>query len=277
MFDLLKEWLWNPGTLGVALIILFVSQAWARYRRRSSTIRWRVLHQPLAITARDQHHGTIEVRHNGQLANSVFFSSMELQNDSSIDYENVRFTFTTPDGVRFLSGVGTIEGCSDRLLPDGQLAIPAPPIPGQVLSAGGGVQTIAVAAPAANIAMPAPAQNQLDFVVPTLNRYTKLTFNFLLDAAPARQAKIQLSCLHKGIRTKEKNYPQFIPAVLAGESALKASIVGINISIVFVIWLCFSHPVYWGYYILVLSIGVLNNFVGLIAIKIFKMLNRFFG
>jgi len=277
MFNLLKEWLLNPGTLGVALIVLFLTQTWARYRRRSSTIRWRVLHHPLAITARDQHHGNIEVRHNGQLANSVFFSSMELQNDSSIDYENVRLTFTTPDGVRFLSGVGTIDGCSDRILPDGQSAIPAPPILGQVLPAGGGVQAIAVAAPVAGTAMPVPAQNQLEFVVPTLNRYTKLTFNFLLDAAPARQAKIQLSCLHKGIRTKEKKYPQFIPAVLAGESMQKASIVGICISIIFVTWLCFSHPEYWGYYILVLSIGILNNFVGIIVIKIFKMLNRFFG
>lgn len=261
MFEFIKSLIWNPGTVISGVVVLIVTQVWARYRHRSTTLRWRALHQPLAIATRDAQHGTVEVTYNGSPANNVYVTSLELHNDSSVDHENVQIIFMASDGCGFLSGVGVIKGCADKLIPSA-----APVQPAQTNT------TNAVLASRTTI-----GQNRMEFSIPILNRYTTITFMFLTHAVPGRIVNVQLSCLHKGIRTKELRYPQFLPGIIWGESARKATIIGIFVELLVVIWLCFTYPLHWWAFVLVLILGTLTMLYGAVAIKFLKYVNRFIG
>lgn len=261
MLQLIKDLIWNPGTVIGGVVVLIITQAWTRYRHRSTTLRWRALHQPLAITTRDAQHGTVEVTYNGVPANNVYVTSLELHNDSGVDHENVQIVFNASDGAGFLSGVGVIKGCADRLIPTTVRAQQAQP---------NTTNTPAV--------LGAPiAQNRLEFIIPTLNRYTTITFIFLTHAVLGRIVNVHLSCLHKGIRTKELRYPQFLPGIIWGESVRKASIVGFFMELLFVLWLCYTYPLHWWAFVLVFILGTLTMLYGAGAIKLLKSINRFFG
>ena len=100
---------------------------------------------------------------------------------------------------------------------------------------------------------------------------------FLTHAVPGRIVNVQLSCLHKGIRTKELRYPQFLPGIIWGESARKATVIGIFAELLVVIWLCYTYPLHWWAFVLVFILGTLTMLYGAGAIKFLKYINRFFG
>lgn len=259
MSKLMKDLFWNPFVGG--LIVLIATQIWARYRHRSTMLRWRALHQPLAITTRDAHHGTVQVTYNGSPVTNVYVTSLELQNDSSVDHQNVQLAFIASEGAGFLSGVGVIKGCADKLMP----------------KATSNLSTQMQATTATPASSKPVVQNRLEFSIPVLNRYTTITFIFLTHADLGRIVNVQLSCLHQGIRTKELRYPQFLPGIIWGESIRKAVAVGFIIQLIVVIVLCYIYPTHSWAFVLVLILGMLTMLYGAVAVKFLKYLNRVVG
>jgi len=165
-----------------------VVHLWRRYRERMVTLRWQVSHQPLGFSSQDVLFGTIEIRYNGNPVHNLFFTLIEIQNDSNSDLTNVDLNFVFNDGSEIRMSHGAVQG-SANMLPFAEpfetdlrrfltLQQDDPPKAG----------------------LPGTLFRRRDYRVPTLNRGAVVRVGMLVQAQTGQQPFIQVASDHPGLR-----------------------------------------------------------------------------
>src|SRR5262245_41563386 len=103
-----------PAAVWVAIGALF-AHLWHRYRSRMTTLRWQAAHQPLGVSTQDALFGTIEVRYNGQPVHNLFFTTIDLQNQSNSDLKEIDLNLVFEDGTIIFMAHGAVQGSANML------------------------------------------------------------------------------------------------------------------------------------------------------------------
>ena len=165
-----------------------VAQFWRRYRARMVVLRWQANHQHLAVSAQDALFGTIEVLYNGNQVHNLFFSTIDLQNQSNTDLANIDLNIVFQDGTTIYMAHGAVQG-SANTLPF------ADPFASEL--------DRFIKLPASDPNRPsigAALTRRRDFRVPILNRGASLRIAMLVQALPGRQPFVNLACDARGVR-----------------------------------------------------------------------------
>lgn len=165
-----------------------VAQFWRRFRARMTILRWQAGHVPVAVSGQDAVFGTIEVLYNGNQVHNLFFTTIDLQNQSNTDLADIDLNIVFQDGTTIFMARGAVQG-SANALPfadpfDRELDrfIKLSPTDPNRASLG-----VALAL-------------RRDFRVPVLNRGASLKISMLVQAPPGRQPFVSLACDAKGVR-----------------------------------------------------------------------------
>lgn len=165
-----------------------LAQLWRRYRERMVTLRWQALHQPIAISTQDALFGTVEVRYNGNPVQNLFFSTIDVQNESNSDLTNLDLNLVFNDGTVIYISHGAVQG-SANMLPFAESF--AADLDRFVGSQPDDPQRPLLAA---------TLSRRRDYRVPSLNRGASLQIGMLVQAQPGRQPIIQLASDHSGLK-----------------------------------------------------------------------------
>lgn len=211
----LLERLWDPfaGAMWAAAGAILV-HLWRRYRNRMVILRWQASHQALAISARDVLFGTIEVRYNGNPVQNLFFTTVDVQNESARDLTNVDLNLVFQDGTTIYMAHGAVQG-SANTLPF------ADPFAADL--------TRLLALPPNDPSAPALAaalSRRRDFRVPVLNRGGSVRVAMLVQASAGRQPLVQLACDYPGVRLVFQGPRQLVFGVEQGRAALAGFVAG---------------------------------------------------
>lgn len=206
-FEVLRR-LWDPIATPISLAAgALATHLWRRYLNRLAVFRWSVAHHNVAVAGTDPNFGQIQILWNNAPVGNLQFCFIELENESSRDFENVEVKFWYVDGTNFLAR-GTVFGTHQGL----------PWSPG-------------FAALLAHLAA-TPVDHQLaddvqfalthrEYVVPIFNRETKLTFAFLVHPPTIQGPTLQVACEHKGVRLYQRpQRPMVFGVVQAHASGL---------------------------------------------------------
>ena len=192
--------------LGGAIITL-LAQAWLR---RRGVFTYRVTHGRVGVSADDPIYGSVRVTWNDNPANNLFFSVIELTNESATDYKDVV--------VRMFSNNTTLLSESvfiaDSVMPipysdDYRQAIAVPP--GQT---------------------PTPEQfaiynSRREYLVPVLNRGQVVRLSVLNAALEEGGPSIWLDIQHAGVNCKFKPPGVHVIGVARSKAILVGSLVGV--------------------------------------------------
>lgn len=88
---------------------------WTRYRRRRSKLRWTAVYQPMAFATQDFGWGEVQILYDGSPTQNLHMVSIELQNASPNDLENVRIDVVTDPGTIVLRSQGVVRGSLQNL------------------------------------------------------------------------------------------------------------------------------------------------------------------
>ena len=185
-------------------------------RNKSGVLGYTVTWQRIGISTDDQIHGEVRVHWQNQQVRNLFAYTIDIENLSSVDYDNIV--------LRFYSGGDTIILTEQSHIVDQPSIVPWSP------------------AFQARIAIPdgqKPTQQQFDeyqhnreYLLPVLNRRQKLSFTFLCtkpndDADPG----IFVSTPSKGVRLKRLKLPFVILNPIFGVPIPVALVRGIGICV----------------------------------------------
>ena len=224
----------SKNLLAVSLISLTVGSLitllFTKIRNKSGVLGYTTTWNKIGVSADDAIHGPIRVHWQDQQFRNLFFYTIEVENLSSVDYDNIELNFYSGDDTiiltdqtRFLGQPAIVNwspAFSERIaIPDGETT----------------------------------TERQLDvynhnrgYLVPVLNRRQKLSFTFLCTVPKGDDAPgIFLTTPSKGVRLKPLKLPFVIlnpilgvPIPVALTRALGLAVVVVIICGVFVknIW-----------------------------------------
>ena len=107
------------------------------------------------------------------------------------------------------------------------------------------------------------------YCVPVLDRGQELRITYLVHAAPNTFPEIYMTCPSKGVRIKEKRYPQ-LPAFLWGIPIQSAVIVGILAAIGLFGLVIWRISTLWIAALICLFIGLFGNVWGAVIVKTYN-------
>ena len=82
---------------------------WARFRGRLVKLRWAVQYHRVAVSAQDAAFGTIQVLHNNRPVNNLHIATLQIQNESVRDLQNVELNIACFDGSTILVSEGALS------------------------------------------------------------------------------------------------------------------------------------------------------------------------
>jgi len=240
------EFRWIP-TIGGALLGAIGSHLWRRFRERMITLRWSANNVPLAIGGELPELGRITVQHEGQDVDNVMFSTVEVENESVHDIENLEVVLGYRDGTTFLTGGGSVAGSMRRF------------------DASEHFRRLWEENPS----NPAVLSFR-EYVIPVLNRGATAVFTHVVRCPDVLRHRVELSCVHPGVRVVERaRAPQML-----GVTPADAARVGMPTVVLLVATLVYSVPIPWVDALVALLLGLFAQVVGIAMIHVWRVLVR---
>ena len=207
-----------------------------------------VSHFPAGLTTDDPVFGTVQVTWNNNPVQNLYFSKVELRNESLNDYEGVvRVVASDATLLTEQTGVG---GTSRALKWTEEFS--------QQLS----VQQGGPATPS-QIAIYSRLR---EFQIPTMNRGQVVYLSFLNDATPGKVPRIELEVLHKGVRLEFRmNQQQFMGIPLPS-----ATLVGVTLGTLVLLGVILLTDGSWFAASLSFVFGLVVRVPGALAIKAWR-------
>jgi hypothetical protein len=251
LLDALPEAIW-------AAIGALLTHIWHRYRSRMTALRWQAAHLPLGVSAQDALFGTIEVRYNGQPVHNLFFTTIDLQNQSNADLKEVDLNLVFQDGTIIYMAHGEVHG-SANMLP---FAEPFNSDLNRFL----GLQPQDPNRPALGAAL----SRRRDFRVPVLNRGASLRIAMLVEAQPGQRPFVNLACDHAGVKLLFQGPQDLLFGVQRG----LAAVTGLTAALATVIILVASPINTTATAFIALALGSLTAAIGAGLIRSFRWFLR---
>ncbi len=172
-----------------------------KFKERLTYLKYRIFFNAIGTTSQHNYWGNIEVRHNGRVTNHLSFVTIEIQNDSNKDLQNVSVDIWADKRSQILghSGnyneTGNVVGLESsyysyfndvlkRSEEDEELkqSNPQHQTPVQLLSEREWVQC------------------NKKFILPVFNRHTGVKLNLLIENFEGKKPILTVSILHKSIK-----------------------------------------------------------------------------
>ncbi len=235
-----------------------VITAWITQRvlNKRGLFSYFVTHNRVGITTEDTTFGNVSVTWNGSSIRHLFFSIIELTNNSLNDYENVIIR-TYTDNTTLLSE-------STQIIDTPNILEWSEKFKKQLHVEEGATAT--------------PAQNEIynsqrEYLIPVFNRSQKINISYLNSANSEETPSIWLSATVKGVKVK---FRQPVPLIL-GESQPLAALVGVVIGLLSLIPLVLlvSNP--WVIALLAIVYGFIAQLPGALFIKTVRKIKDVIG
>ena len=241
------------GTVLWAFAGALVLHLWQRYLGRMATIRWSEIHNQVASSGHDPNIGHLQVLWNDKPVENIQLCTVEVENESSRDLKDVEVKFCYEDGTKFLDR-GTTYGTT-QFFPFGTHFNAA-------------LQRITATSPEqqANDYDLQYVHSRREFVVPVMNRGTKLRFMFFVRTLTLHPPKLAVAIEHSGVKLRQQ--PQ--RPILLGVPQTHAIWTGLVLGLAIAVWLgpLISVPVMAAIFAFI--IGCLFAALGAVAIRLFR-------
>ena len=255
---------WIGGAIGGSLLTVL--------RNRRALLTYNVSHQKIGMTADDEIHGKVEVTYRGSVVHNLYLSVVTIKNHSFRDLEDLDLkTFRGGNDISLLTEQTHIEGTiefvdltkeyMDRIEKDSDWEK-------MIFEAGTQDED------ANKKRLDADAgfrHGQRHYTVPVLNRGQTIRLTYLVAAAPNTSPFINVTTQTKGVRIKEKPYPQAI-SHLWGVPIVHAAIVGIVAGVIITGLVVLNIKTLWIAASVCFVVGVFGNVPGALLIKSYKWL-----
>ena len=241
----------NQILLGILLFLFgaLVNHVWNRYRSRLKPIHWSAWYFKVAVAAADPLFGTIEVRHDGSPVANVHTASVQVENGSNSDLENVVINVACLERSRILRAMGAMQGSLQPI-----------PFTANFWNA--------LSDPEHRFA--AYVSTHSDFQIPVLNRGAKANFSFLLSRGDALEPRLTVTCDHLGIEFKQR--PSAV--MLLGVPTMQAVWVGLAASFICVVALVVRVHSTWVTGFLAWVLGCCGSLLGVGVIRTWRWCGR---
>jgi hypothetical protein len=222
---------------------------------RRGLVTFCVEHSPLGFSTVDQHFGTVQVTWNNNPLANLFHSHVEVENVSTLDFENVEVRLYTDASM--LTEKTWVEGSTHFLkyteefagkikVPDGQQA----------------------------------TQEQREFfwkqrhyMLPVLNRGQRIPFNLLSTAPEGQRPNIWCDILHKGIKIKFR----VRPPVLLGVPLKSVAWASAGLMLVFLAGVIAWVDTAWVAAMLVWAFGLVSLYCGALLLRFLRKVRAMFS
>lgn len=247
------------GALVIAVVSAAAAHFWGRYLNRMATFRWSAHHLPIALAADTPKFGKIDVTWNGEAVKNVTLCSIEVENESSRDFENVNVKFVYSEGSRFLGYEGHLTGVSQRLPWTTHFQEVA--------------QRFVTAGQEATDADHQYLETNRELVVPVFNRGAKFEITFLMHPPPSGYPYISVYCDHAGVRTVERPRQE----LFLGVPRYYAERWGLVAGVLLVVLIGRYVPVWWAALGLSFVAGAAVSTAGAGVIHAWRLLKKAIG
>lgn len=258
----LLERLLDPGPAALwATAGWIIAQFWRRYRSRMAVLRWQVTHQHLAVSGEDALFGKIEVRYNGNPVQNLFFTTLDLQNQSNTDLANIDLNIVAQDGTTIYMAHGAVQGSANTL----PFADPFASDLDHFISLPERDPNRARIGAALSI--------RRDFRVPILNRGGNVRIAMLVHARPGGQPFVNLACDAQSVRLQFQG-PQNLTF---GVEQKLAALTGLTIGVVIVAGLAAAHLSAAVTAFAAFAVGCVAAALGAVVVRGFRWFGRVIG
>lgn len=223
---------------------------------RRALFTYFVRHERIGLSADDAIFGRVRVTWNDNPIANLYWSTIELVNQSLKDYENVVVKIFTSD-TQLLSEMTQIVGTpdvvkwTDNFVND--LRVPEGQQPSEVQRK--------------------TWSSSREYLVPTLNRGQVIRFHFLNSANTQNQPTIWLNVLRKGVRIRFHVPPQ----QFLGVPQPKVVLVGLVLSVIVVGFIVWCVDTVWIASISSFVLGVLVMLPGAAVIRAWRWFRNWYG
>ena len=232
---------------------------WARFRGRLTKLRWAVQYQRVAVSAQDAEFGTIQVRYNNRLVNNLHIATLQVQNESVRDLQDVELNIACLAGSTVLISEGALAGSLQRIPFTAtfeqslQQALQNPPnLPPGMLNY---------------------LRTRRDYLIRVFNRQAIANFVLLIERNDNSSPNITVTCDHVGVRLR-RHAPA---AMFLGENQLHAALVGLAAGFIIILVMARFIPSKWVLGFSAWLIGCFGLVIGVLVLKCWRQLVRGFS
>lgn len=236
--------------IGTYVAGVISSHLWEKFIHRLTILRFTVSSVPIGISAENPAFGKVEIKHNNQSVNNLYFTTVRILNETSRDISNIEIEIgCDSQGVILVSQAMNLTSTKYIYFTDKYSKMLTDSKPDDSLS----------------------VLRFRDYSIPVLNRGHIIEVSMLIDSVVRTQPVITVGCDHLGVKMKFQKEP---PQKLLGESQSLGSLFGFMITAVVCYLIIRSEmnltPAVWYSFFL----GGLSAGVGIFLIKIFKFFRR---
>src|SRR6185312_8293242 len=108
-----------PATISLivtSLASVIIGIYFEKFRKKLTFLKYKMFFQPLATTSQNSYWGDIEVFHNKRIVNHLSFVTVEIQNDSNQDFENLNVDIWVDNESQFLAVRGFYNESKNAIL-----------------------------------------------------------------------------------------------------------------------------------------------------------------
>jgi len=232
---------------------------WARFRGRLTKLRWAVQYHRVAVSAQDAAFGTIQVLHNDRPVNNLHIGTLQVQNESVRDLQDVELNIACLDGSTVLISEGALAGSLQQVPFTAafnqslQQAFQNPPN------------------------LPPGTLNYLltrrDYLIRVFNRGATANFVLLIERNDNNSPNLTVTCDHVGVRLR-----RHAPAVmLLGENQLHAALVGLAAGLIIILVMARFIPFKWVLGFSAWLVGCFGSVIGVLVLRCWRQLVRWFS
>lgn len=244
-----------------------------KFKNRLSIFKYKIRFQPLATSSQIPHWGSIEVYHEGRQTKHLNFVTIEIENDSNVDHQDVKVQVMCDEESQFLQQSAFFNKTSVAILLDQEYYDYFVDVRNRYFSA----NTALTLDPSQVI--PDELQREVDYVegnkifkIPVLNRRTCVTFNLLTENFQGKIPAITVNVIHKSVKLVRR---------ADANSEESREFMGIAISSVLVFLVSFSLLLYTykdsRYPLIYCGLSSISSgILGFLLYKIFKSVQRLF-
>ena len=151
-----------------------------RFQGRLVRLRYWTIHSNLGSSVNSSQFGSVQITHNGILVNSLYLSTLTVENPSNKDLQNLKIVLYCDTPSTILVSHATKRGDLSDISFDQEFV------------------SFALANPDLNV-----PQKRREYRIPVLNRHQLLDFKVLVTNANAQQPFVWASCEHTGLKLDE--------------------------------------------------------------------------
>ena len=218
--------------------------------------RYFVWHNRVGVSRDDEIFGSVRVTWNNIVITNLFFSTIELINESMKDYENVEVRVFTTDTHLLTERTEVVETThtlkwTDKFAERLEVGPDQRPTEEQI----------------------ALHRRQRDYLIPTMNRGQVIRFTFINSSISQSQPTIWLDVLHKGVSLEFRVAYNKILGIGQPTAALIGFIIGVCVVGIIIINV---HTI-WLAAIVSFIYGLFAQIPGAFAVKLWRKVKQLFG